>query len=339
MKRSKLGLAQIADWNNLTAAFHRAARSARGSPAAMSFGADLNTQLAHLQKCIFAETLTVGQMTAFQIRDPKLRLIHAPCFRERVLHHAVMAFVGPVLDRALVDDTYACRAGRGTLASVKRCQQHARRFRWYAQIDIRSYFASIDHAVLLDLLRRKFKDAGLLRLLERIIHAFDVAPGKGLPIGALTSQHFANFYLAGIDRMLLEQCRVQGMVRYMDDLVWFGPSRDAVREALSDVESFARGKLQLEIKKADCINFSRGGLLFCGYRILPGALRLSRRRKRGYIAGRRRWEARYDAGQVEALELQAAYASLLGATQHADAKIWRREQLRRSPVAGLASAL
>ena len=339
MKRSRIGLADIADWHQLSAAYQRAARSAGDSPAVTRFAADLNRQLASMRQAMLEESLEVGNMSAFRIRDPKPRLIHAPCFRERVLHHAVMAAVGPVLERALVDDTYACRPGRGTLATVKRCQQHLRRFPWYAQIDIRQYFASIDHAVLIELLQRKFKDAGLLRLLRRIIQAYHSEPGKGLPIGALTSQHFANYYLAGLDRLLLETCRVQGLVRYMDDLIWFGPDRDAVRAALDQAEIYAREALKLTIKQPVRIGRSSQGLLFCGYRILPGALRLSRRGKRRYIAGRRRWETLYNTGQVDALALQRGYAAVLGATLHADAKAWRREQLRRCPVAGKAGAL
>jgi retron-type reverse transcriptase len=106
-------------------------------------------------------------------------------------------------------------------------------YKWYAQIDIRGYFASIDHDVLLGLLRRKFKDRELLALLTRIIGTHRDAPGRGLPIGTLTSQHFANFYLAGADRLLLEICRVRGFVRYMDDLVWWANDRTAIRSALS----------------------------------------------------------------------------------------------------------
>ncbi len=305
----------------------------------LEFGADLNQQLSQLRVSILDETLTLGQMTAFRIRDPKPRLIHAPCFRDRVLHHAVMAYVGPVLDRALVDDTYACRIGRGTLAAVKRCQQHCRRFNWYVQIDISGYFAHIDHAVLISLLRRKFKDKSLLRLLEKIIDAFHVTSGKGLPIGALTSQHFANFYLSELDRLLLEKCRVQGMVRYMDDVVWFGQDREFVMEVLKGAEASLLTDLRLEIKQPFYTNVCRSGLTFCGYRILPGALRLTRRRKRGYIAGRQKWENYFDSGQIDELTLQSAYASVLGATQHADASAWRREQLYRNPVAGSAADL
>jgi RNA-directed DNA polymerase len=107
--------------------------------------------------------------------------------------------------------------GKGTIAAVERCQHFARRFRWYGQIDIRSYFASIDHRILMRLLVKRFKNKGLLEFLQNMIAAHVMHAEQGLPIGALTSQHFANYYLDGCDRFLLESCKARGMVRYMDD--------------------------------------------------------------------------------------------------------------------------
>jgi hypothetical protein len=271
-------------------------------------------------------------MRSFRIHDPKPRLIHAPCFRDRVLHHALMAHVGPVLDRALVFDSYACRVGKGNLAAVQRVQRHLRRRPWYAQIDIRAYFASIDHQVLNELLARRFKNPGLLQLCRRIIDAYHSVPGRGLPIGALSSQHFANYYLSGLDRLLLEQRQVGGLVRYMDDLVWWGGERAEVRDALSAARVYAGQSLGLTIKTPARIGRSRNGLVFCGYRILPDRLLLSRRRKRLYAACRRRWERGFVAGTVDVRSLQAGSAAALAITAHADAAGWRREQLRRVPL-------
>ncbi len=333
MRRSRVGLVAIADWHNLAAAFQRAARGKGQRDEVRRFRADLNGELARLRESLLDGTVEVGRMRCFHIRDPKPRVIHAPCFRERVLHHALMAHIGPVLDRALVDDTYACRVEKGALAAVQRAQHHLRRWPWYAQIDIRSYFASIDHELLLALLERCFKDRGLLALLARIVESHHTDPGKGLPIGALTSQHFANYYLAGIDRLLLEGCRVRGLVRYMDDLVWWGDDKSAVRDALAQARAYAQERLRLTLKTPVQVGRSRAGLLFCGYRLLPGRLLLSRRRKRRYAECRRAWENAYAAGRIDARALQAGYATALAITAHADAAVWRREQLRRHPLA------
>jgi hypothetical protein len=339
VKRSPVGLDTVADWHNLSEAFHRAALGKGRCPEVIQFRADLPAQLARLRLEILSETIAVGEMRRFHILDPKPRIIHAPCFRERVLHHALMAHVGPVLDRALVADTYACRVGKGALAAVLRAQQHLRRWPWFAKIDIRAYFASIDHAILGGLLVRRFKDKGLLALMTRIIDAHHTEPGKGLPIGALTSQQFANFYLSGLDRLLLEGCRVRGFVRYMDDMVWWGDDRPSVREDLEAAGQYAREPLGLEIKQPVQIGRSQHGLSFCGYRILPGRLLLSRRRQRRYAECRRKWEDAYIEGRIDALGLQAGFSSALAITAHTDAAAWRREQLLRSPLDESLAAL
>ena len=333
MKRSSVGLEAVADWHNLAAAFHRAACGKASRPEVRRFASRLNSELATLHADILDGTLDLGRMRSFSIRDPNPRLIPAPCFRERVLHHALMAHVGPVLDRTLIDDSYACREGKGTLAAVQRVQHHLRRWPRYVQIDVRGYFAAIDHQTLQGLLARRFKDPGLLALLWRIIDAHHSAPGKGLPIGALTSQHIANYYLAGLDRLLLEGCRrqVQGLVRYMDDLLWVGADRASLRGTLEQVRGYAAETLGLQVKQPVRLGRSADGANFCGHRILPGRLLLSRRRKRRYQAIRSHWERAFARGDIDSLALQRGYAAALGITVHADAVAWRREQLRRRP--------
>ena len=338
MKRSGVGLDEIADMHNLAAAFHAAARGKRGRGDVEAFRSNLDRELEGLRTDLLAETFSPGPMRRFRIHDPKPRLIHAPCFRDRVVHHAIIAHVGPILDRALVCDTYACRRGKGTLAAVKRASAHAARCEWFVQIDVRAYFAHIDHAELLCLLGRKFKNRGLLRLLVKIIESHEDSPGRGLPIGTLTSQHFANFYLAGVDRCLLESCHVRGFVRYMDDLVWWTDGRAAARAALKVATTHLTERLHLEIKQVRQ-GRSADGLSFCGFRILPNRLLLSRRRRVRYRLLRRRAERRWlngflDAGWgfLDAAGLQAAFASALALTLHADATSWRRQELARRPL-------
>lgn len=333
MKRSPLGLDPIADWENLAAAFHRAAQGKTTRPETRAFQADLPNQLAALRRDILAGTGTLGTMRSFCIHDPKSRLIHAPCFRERVLHHAIMAHVGPVLDRSLIADSFACRMGKGALAATQRVQQHARRFPWYGQIDIASYFATICHDRLGAMLARRFKNPALLALLNRIIAAYHTTPGRGLPIGALPSQHFANAYLGVLDRFAADHPAICGCVRYMDDLVWWSQSHDAARQTLAAIGDFIRTNLDLTVKATARIGQSHHGISFCGFRILPGRLLLSRRRKRRYAQARHRWEAAYQSGQIDARTLQSGYASALAITLHADAASWRRQQLSRHPLA------
>ncbi len=144
MKRKLIPLESIAERDHLAWAFWRAAQGKRGRPEVQAFAKNLDENLDRMQSEILSGTVGVGRMHSFEIRDPKRRVIHAPCFRERVLHHALMAYLGPVFERSLVADTFACLPGRGSWAAVLRAQQHSRSYGWFLKMDMRSYFASID---------------------------------------------------------------------------------------------------------------------------------------------------------------------------------------------------
>jgi len=329
-KRAKTSLDSIAEWSNLVQAAYRAARGKRFRPEVTAFLADLDRNLAAMRSGILADTVSLGPSSEFHIRDPKPRIIRAPCFRDRVLHHAIMAHVGPELDRALIADTFACRVGKGTLAAVQRCQEHIRRFPWYAKLDIRGYFASIDHAVLKTQLASRFASRRLLRLLGRIIDSHDEGQSKGLPIGALTSQHFANSYLDPCDRFLLETCRVAGVIRYMDDFVFWDTSCVRVKQVVHQVQSFVSCELKLLVKESVQINRSTSGITVCGYRVFPGTIRLAPSRRRRYVEVKERWEALYLDGRINASELQRGIAAAVAITTHADAATWRRREQTRN---------
>ena len=336
VRRNRLALDEIATLDNLSLALWKAGRGKRRQKEVRRYVAHLDAELEALRCGILNVNCPVGHYETFRVFDPKPRLIHAPRFRERVLHHALIAKVGPVLDRALVDDTFACRVGKGAHAAALRAQHHVRRFPWYGQVDVRSYFASIGRERLLGMLSRRFKHRGLLQLLRRIVEGHDPtqdsATGRGLPIGALTSQHFANLYLNPLDRYLLEELRMPAMVRYMDDSVFFGHSREQVRDALQAVHDFVRQHLGLTLRDDYRLQRSQMGLSFVGFRIFAGTIRLSRRRAERYRRARRRWEEAFARGAIDARTLQAGYASALAITAHADSHGYRQLDLLRRPA-------
>ncbi len=327
-RRPVIRLEEVADYRNLAAAFYRAARGKRRQREVQAFEARLDRELEELGRDILGLSVAVGKMRVFEIHDPKRRTIHAPCFRERVLHHAVMAHVGLALERSLVANTFACRKGKGGLAAVLRTQQLAGRFPFFAKLDVRAYFSTIDHQVLRGQLRRRIQGRGTLLLLDRILGGHHTAPGRGLPIGALTSQHFANLYLGGLDRLILEDHRL-GMVRYMDDVVLWGRDRAEVRSAAESAVAFARERLHLEIKPDWQAAATARGIPFCGFRVFPNRLLLSRRRMRRYRHGRRCWERAYQLGLIDAAALQAGYSTARAITDHADTRAFRRTDLDR----------
>jgi hypothetical protein len=171
----------------------------------------------------------------------------------------------------------------------------------------------------------------VLHLIDRIIDSYETTPGRGLPIGALTSQHFANVYLAPLDRHLLEELRVPGLVRYMDDVVVWHHDRLSLRRVLEAVHLFTCERLKLEIKPNWQLQRSSRGLSLCGFRIHPARLGLSARRRRRYRRARAKWESAHRSGQIGAGALQAGYASALAISHGADAVAWRRRELEIRP--------
>ena len=331
MKRATVTLEEVADYENLAAAFWRAARGKRHREDVQRFAGRLDAELNRLRTEVLAASIEVGRFDTFEIYDPKRRKIHAPCFRERVLQHALMAPIEPVIDRYLVDNTFACRKGKGHAVAVRRAQQYAGKWSWYLKMDMRSYFSSIDHGVLRQQMRRRIRGENVLQLINRIIQSFQDAPGRGLPIGALTSQHFANLYLSPLDRYLLEEIRVGGMVRYMDDVVVWDRRRSRLREILGAAQSFAGKRLHLEIKPSWQLQRTRCGLTFCGYRVYPQHLGLSKRRRQRYRLARQRWESAYLSGAIDAVGLQAGYASALAIIHGAKSLTWRLREIERRP--------
>jgi hypothetical protein len=331
MKRLAITLAALAARENLTLAAWKAARGKRERPAVARFIGGLDGALNRLSLDILCGRAPQGRFESFTIHDPKRRTIHAACFTDRVLHHAILNLAEPRFEKALVDSSYACRPGKGVHAAVLAVQRNLRRFDWCVQIDIASYFPSIDHEVLRKLLARRFKGEDFLALLSRIIDSGipeqSVVPGntphRGLPIGALTSQHFANAYLDSADRWLLARADVRAHVRYMDDIVWWCDSRDAAQQSLAGLREYLATELKLTVKDGVVLQRSERGLLYCGFRIRRGVVLPSARKLSRYRAAAKRLTRAENAGTDSAL-LQRAHDGARGALAHTQSLGFRR---------------
>lgn len=332
MKRLRIQLEQIADQTNLTHALHKAARSKRHRDQVFLFLQQAGKNLNQLACDILKERMPHGEFRSFIIHDPKRRTIHAACFEDRIFHHAVMNLAGPVLERAMLPTSFACRSGFGVHRAADIVQQHIRRFNWYGKIDIASYFAFIDHRILLAILMRRFKGVAFEGQLRRLLDCYHTEPGQGLPIGSLTSQYFANYYLDGLDRLLNALPEVLAHVRYMDDIVWWCDDKLQVKTVLHRVQEWLVAQRQLTIKPAWQIQRSQQGILFCGYRILPGVMRMSLRRKRRYQQRRCYWEHQCQQGLLTPVQLQTAYAAVHAITHGTDSTGWRRKNLLQHPA-------
>ena len=324
MKRVGQLYERICEPENLRLAFLKSARGKRGKREVGAYAARLDENLRLLRGQLLARSADVGHYHFFTVHDPKERLICAAAFPERVLHHAIMNVCEPVLERYAIHDSYACRAGKGMHAAVRRAQGFAARFPWHLKLDVRKYFDSITHDRLLALLARRIKDAEVLRLFAEIVGTYRTESGRGLPIGNLVSQHLANFYLGHLDHWVKETLRVAGYVRYMDDFVLWGGERAELAGHLAAARGFLDAELGLALKENVQLNRSERGVPFLGYRVYPGRLALGPRARRRFARKLRAYEREWNEGAWSEADLARHMEALLSYVRFADTVALRR---------------
>jgi len=264
----------VIDFENLYYAYRAAGHGKRYRYEALRFAENLEENLITLQNELIWGMYKPLPFRQFYVLEPKKRLISAPAFRDRVVHHAVVRVIEPIFERKFITDTYACRKGLGTHAAMNHvlwCSRVAQR-RWGSyyvlKCDIRKYFPSVNHDVLKRILRRSIADREVLALLDTIIDAYE-PEGRGLPIGALTSQLMANIYLSPLDHFLKEECQVRFYARYMDDFVILHRDKAYLKELLAEIDSIVHERLDLTLNPKTGIFPGHNGIDFCGYRIWP----------------------------------------------------------------------
>lgn len=324
--------ADVTDFHALCAAARRAARGKRNAAAMAGLLFHLETVVLELQRELLGRTYRPRPYRTFTVSDPKPRAISAADPRDRVVHHALCAVLEPAFERVAVFDSYACRPGKGSHAAVARAGSFSRRYGYFLKMDFRKFFETVDHAVLEAALRRVCRDEGVLWLADTVIGhgAPGSPPGKGLPIGNLTSQHFAGFYLSPLDHHVKGALRVPGYVRYMDDLLLFGDDKRDLRAWAAAVGRFARERLLLAVKdEATVLAPTSEGVAFLGFRVFPGCVRLGGRARRRLVRAAREAVAVSGAGSDggeggdgggRALALGSAFAH----AAHADTLALRR---------------
>ncbi len=257
-------------FENLLAAYMRARRGKQGRHEIANFGWRQEAKLLVLRQELLSGTYTHGAYRHFIVSDSKRREISAAPFRDRVVHHAVVAALEPLFERGFIYDTYACRVEKGTHAALARFERFARVSRYVLSMDISKYFASIDHAILFSLLKRKIRDARMLELCRLIIASTEASPGRGIPIGNLTSQLFANIYLNEFDQYAKHTLRLSHYIRYMDDIAVLSDDKKELHEVKDAAAVFMREHLGLVLhpRKVQVMPLATG-VDFLGYRIYP----------------------------------------------------------------------
>ncbi len=335
MKTYKHLYPQITAFENLHRAFKKAARGKRGRPDVAAFEFDLERQLLNLQADLQTETYRPGAYYNFRVYDPKPRLISAAPFRDRVTHHALCNVIEPLFERRFIFDTYACRLGKGTHAALDRAQHFARRFPYVLKCDLQHFFPSMDHALLKNQLARVIADPATLKLAGLIvdsgvgIHApepvyfegddlWAANRPRGLPIGNLTSQFWANVYLNPLDQFVKRELKCGAYVRYVDDFLLFAPDKARLHAWKKAIIAFSASlRLQLHEREAAVFPVATG-IPFLGWRVYPDHRLLKRRNG---VAFQRRLAALlavFAAGEIDWPDVNASIQSWLAHAAHGD---------------------
>lgn len=327
MKRYGNLFFQVCSFLALATAAVEAAKGKRDKPRVAEFLRNLENEVLELEGELNNRSYRPRSYTTFMIHDPKQRRICAADFRDRVVHHALCRVLEPIFERSLIFDSYACRQGKGTHAAVRRARMYCRKFGYFLKLDVHKFFDTINHDILKSQLRRKVKDRELLWLLDVFIdHPVPwTEPGRGLPIGNLTSQHFANFYLSSMDHYIKEVLGIKGYVRYMDDLLLFADEKYVLRDAGLRIEEYLNSKLSLRIKQGSMLLAPVcQGLPFLGLRIFPGVVRLSRQGWRRFRRKMMWQEFLFSAGIQDEDGLIRSLMSMVGHIRHANTRNLRK---------------
>jgi retron-type reverse transcriptase len=191
---------------------------------------------------------------AFNISDPKPRNIHKASVRDRLLHYAIYRILYFFFDQTFIADSYSCRMRKGTHKALKRfktfsykvSKNHTKTV-WILKCDIRKFFASIDQNILLEILAKYIPDKDILWLLEKIVRSFETKPGRGLPLGNLTSQLLVNIYMNEFDQFIKHKLKEKYYIRYSDDFVFFSEDKRRLEMTLPYIQEFLWSRLRLEL--------------------------------------------------------------------------------------------
>jgi retron-type reverse transcriptase len=341
---------QICSFENVYLAYRKARKGKRGRAGPAQFERVQEEELLTLQEELLSQTYTPGDYRSFTIHDPKKRLISAAPFRDRVVHHALCRVIEPIWECRFIHDTYANRIGKGTHRALDRATQFARQYRHVLQCDIRQFFPSVDHTILKTEFSRRIRDDRTLWLCIRILqsgvgvlsdeYSMVWFPGddllaadrpRGLPIGNLTSQFWANVYLNGFDHFVKRDLKCPAYLRYVDDFLLFSDDKRELacwRNAI--IEKLVELRLTLHEESAQIFPVGTG-IPFLGFRLFPDHRRVKRRKIIHFRRKLRRLADDYHTGNLAFSKLNASIQGWVNHVRYADS--WG---LRKAVLGGFA---
>lgn len=264
---------------NIFQAWSEFKRGKRNRADVQIFERNLEDNLFSLNQELKYKAYQHGFYDSFYVYDPKIRHIHKAQVKDRIVHHLLYKYLYEVFDISFIYDSYSCRLDKGTHRAIRRLEKFARivsrnytRPCWALKCDIKKFFASVDHIVLLHLLEKRITNKDVLWLLSEIINSFhsEFGSSKGIPLGNLTSQVFANIYLNDLDQFVKHDQRIKYFLRYADDFLILSENKEKLVQYINPIEILLKEKLELELHPKKII-FRKldWGIDFLGYVVLP----------------------------------------------------------------------
>jgi retron-type reverse transcriptase len=349
MKQFKLTFDEIADFENLHAAYTKAKAGKRYRKETLRYSANLSEELIQLQNELLYGTYEVGAYRSKVIKIPKPRIIMVLKFRDRVAQWAIYRKLNPFYEKLYIHDSYGCRKEKGTVKARKRlhywlCKVNRSDKKYFVlKLDISKYFYRIDHVILIKILQKHIKDKNILELLERIINCEDTAFGlpsgtmptelpkeewiytRGMPIGNLLSQMFANIYLNELDIFCKHKLHIHHYIRYMDDVVILWPDKKELHEIKDEIERFLDEELHLNLNRKTSITPANIPVEFVGAKISCKSIKIRKstiKRMRNNLKGIAK---RYRKGEITFFKANNSVQSYFGMLKHcSNANILKR---------------
>lgn len=268
---------KIISLENLFLAWQEFKRGKINKKEVSDFNFTLEDNIFQIRQELISGIYCPGRYSSFYVCDPKRRFISKAGVKDRLIHQAIFRVLYNIFDQKFIADSYSCRFKKGTSGGVKKLEKFTRQIsrNYYYNIyalkaDVKKFFASVDKKILFDLIRKKVNDPKALWLIKLVINSFQVDSAKGLPLGNVTSQLFANIYLNELDQFIKKRLKVRYYLRYCDDFIILDRRKDYLLNLIEPVSNFLEEELELQLhpQKIIITKLSRG-LDFLGYLILP----------------------------------------------------------------------
>jgi retron-type reverse transcriptase len=343
-------------------AYFTCRKQKRNSHSQLAFEMHLETNIVQLWRDLNAGTYRIGRSIAFVVQHPKIREVWAADFRDRVVHHLIYNILRSHLEKRFIRDSYACIPGRGLHDGMRRVSHFARsitrnytRSAYAMKADVSNFFNGIDQNRLMEILARQTDNKELLSLIAQVVYhnpRHDVmlqsskelfskvpthksylkaATGKGLPIGNLTSQFFANVYMNELDQFVKHTLKAKYYGRYVDDFILFHEDKDVLNAWYERIETFLAQNLSLRLHNhKKWINHAHAGIDFVGFIIKPGRTYLRQTSLSRCKQKIRAWQmkgASIDEGTLQ--NLSASVTSYLGMLRQVNGYKARKSLCRR----------